>query len=861
MHGARPAPKIPCNQGMDNASSRRLKRPMRACVALCGFLLLLASSLRGNDAPAIIVQPADTNGFVGDNVSLNAAASGLPPVTYRWTRNGVTVAGATNATLAFSTATLNDSGLYQFIATNASGTATSNAVWLVISKRTQTISFPEPAGGYPAGTSVPLTVSASSGLAVTLSLVSGSGTLSGTTLIGQGGNVVIRATQAGNANFEAATTVNRTFTFVRGALTPFFTTPPASLTVNSGTAATFRALALGSPTPTYQWQKNGADLPGATSPTFILASTTPADAARYTVVARNAVGSTSASADLVVRLAPEITEGPADRAVFAGDPVTLAVIATGIPAPAFQWRRNGTAIAGATTATYTITSATVAQSGRYDVVATNALGSVTSATATLTVTARDFTGTYFGSFAGAAGNAGDLALHVRTDQTAAVLGHLPALQTALAATTLRLAANGEFSLALTTLAASPRSVTFRGRVNSETGELSGTVAELGLTFTAQRAASGASAARAGLYTAAIVGSANARGFAIVGADGQTLLVTGDSSAVDSVRGTLDGSGTLAATSVGRATVNLAFANGGITGTVRGANNATLALAGANEALTGTERIANLSLRANTNNATPLITGFVITGNAPKQVLIRAAGPAIAAAPFNVANAHEDPTIQVFRGTTVVAQNDDWGTPAANAAAITAATTRVGAFPFRAGSTDAALLGTLAPGAYTAVVGGGNGVVLAEVYELLQAGETVGTRRLGNLSARGFIAPGAPLIAGLVISGTGPQRVLIRGIGPALAAAPFNLAGTLANPQLTLFRGATALRTNDDWFRDADAALIRETATRSGAFPLGAQSLDSAVLLFLEPGAYTVQVSTPNNAGNGIGLVEVYDAAP
>jgi hypothetical protein len=847
---------------MDNASSHRLNPSMRASVALCGFLLLFASALRGSDAPAITLQPVETNGFVGQFVSLSAAASGLPPVTYQWTKNSVHIPGATNATLAFTSPALTDTGFYQFIATNASGTAASISVWLTITKRPQTIAFPAPTTAYTPGTAVPLTASASSGLAVTLSLVSGSASLSGTTLVGQGGNVVVRATQAGNATFDAATTVERTFTFVSGALTPFFTTPPANLTVNAGSAATFRALALGTPAPTYQWQKDGVDLAGATAATFTLASAATADAARYTVVAKNAVGSTSASATLVVQVAPEIVTAPADQAVFSGDPVTLSVVANAIPAPTYQWRRNGTAIAGATRASYALAAATVAQAGRYDVVVTNALGSVTSAPANLTVTARDFTGAFFGAFGGAAGSAGDLALHVRSDGTAVFLGHLPTLQTAIVTTSLRLAANGEFSLVVPTLAAAPRPVTLRGQVRSETGELRGTVPELGLTFTAQRtAATGPGATRAGFYSAAVIGSANARGYAIVGADGQAFLLTGDSTTVDSVRGTLDAAGALAGTSVGRATISLTFANGGLSGTARATGNVTFALAGASEALAGTEHLSNLSIRANTNNANPLITGFVITGNTPKQVLIRAAGPAIAAAPFNVANAHDDPNIQVFRGATVLAQNDDWGTPAANVAAITAAATRVGAFPFRAGSTDAALLGTLAPGAYTVVVGGGNGIVLAEVYEVLQAGEAPGARRLGNLSARGLVAPGNPLIAGLVIVGTAPQRVLIRGVGPSLAAAPFNLANTLPNPQLTLFRGATALRTNDDWFREPEAALVRDAAARAGAFAFDAQSLDSALLLFLEPGAYTVQVNGANNAGNGLALVEVYDAAP
>ena len=273
------------------------------------------------------------------------------------------------------------------------------------------------------------------------------------------------------------------------------------------------------------------------------------------------------------------------------------------------------------------------------------------------------------------------------------------------------------------------------------------------------------------------------------------------------------------------------------------------------------RVFNVSVRSTTGpGVATLITGFVITGTAPKQVLIRAAGPSLTGAPFNVPGALPDPTLQLYRGSAVIAQNDDWGTPAANTATLAAAAARAGAFAFRPGSGDAALAITLSPGPYTVLIGGGAGTTLAEVYEVLDASETPGTRRLANLSGRGLSAPGAPLIAGFVIAGTAPQRVLVRGIGPTLGASPFNLPGALPNPQLTLFRDSAAIKTNDDWFRDADATSIREAAAKAGAFPLGGQSLDAAMLLYLEPGAYTAQVAGAGNA-IGIALIEVYEASP
>jgi hypothetical protein len=98
-------------------------------------------------------------------------------------------------------------------------------------------------------------------------------------------------------------------------------------------------------------------------------------------------------------------------------------------------------------------------------------------------------------------------------------------------------------------------------------------------------------------------------------------------------------------------------------------------------------------------------------------------------------------------------------------------------------------------------------------------------------------------------------MLIRGIGPTLGT--FGVPGALANPTLTLFRGSAAQKTSDDWFRDTDAALIRDAAAKTGAFALGASSLDAAMLLYLTPGAYTAQVSGPAN-GSGTALVEIYE---
>ena len=852
---------------MDIASWPWLNPIMRSgFLALCGLFALPALLLgQGAPAPVVVTEPVGVTAYVGETATLTTALDGTAPISVQWYKNAVAVSGATATTLTVTAVVEADAGVYTLVATNAFGTATTQPVAILVLKRPQSITFAPATTTVVAGSGVVLNATASSGLAVTYTLVSGAATLTGNVVTGSGGNVVVRAGQAGNASFAAATPVEATFNFVSGGLSPFITSPPLDQTVTAGGSVTFRGIAIGTPAPTYQWLKDGVLLPGATSATLTLASTTLADAGRYTLTATNVAGTSTTSATLTVRAAPVITAGPTSQAVFAGDRVTLTVSVTGFPAPTYQWRRNGTAVAGATSATLTLASALATDAGNYTVTASNALGTVTSEPAALTVTTRDFSGVYFGQFSGADG---EFVLYVRADRTSVFLGTLPARQSGLALTNLRVDLAGGFSQAAATLSGTPpTSVTLRGTLDEATGALTGTVAELGLTLTGSRSErSGPAAALAGYYPIALIGSGSGRGQAIVAPNGQVFVLTAAGPTLDSARGVLDAAGRLTATTATQATLDFVFTGGTVRGTVRTPTGTTGTIAGVIDSLAGREHLVNLSIRTTTSpGAGTLITGFVIAGTVAKQVLIRAAGPALAGAPFNVAGALADPTIQVFRGATAVGQNDDWGTPATNVAAITAAATRAGAFPFRAGSSDAALLSTLTPGAYTVVVAGGTGNVLAEIYEVLQNNEVPGARRVVNVSARGLVSPATPFISGFVISGPGPQRVLIRGIGPTLAGAPFNVAGTLPNPQLSLFRGAAVVKTNDDWFRDPEAALVREASVRAGAFALGNTSLDAAMLVFLEPGAYTVQVTPPANANaansTGLVLIEVYESAP
>jgi hypothetical protein len=162
-----------------------------------------------------------------------------------------------------------------------------------------------------------------------------------------------------------------------------------------------------------------------------------------------------------------------------------------------------------------------------------------------------------------------------------------------------------------------------------------------------------------------------------------------------------------------------------------------------------------------------------------------------------------------------------------------------------------LLRAVPQGAYTAQITGaaGTGIALAEVYETASASGA----RLANLSARSQVNGGGDiLIAGFALSGNVPKKILIRGIGPGLD--PFGVAGTLADPVLTLYRGAAKLAENDTW---GAAAALTAAFAQVSAFALPAASRDAALVVTLVPGAYTAQVSSAT-AATGVALVEVYE---
>lgn len=260
--------------------------------------------------------------------------------------------------------------------------------------------------------------------------------------------------------------------------------------------------------------------------------------------------------------------------------------------------------------------------------------------------------------------------------------------------------------------------------------------------------------------------------------------------------------------------------------------------------TSSTRQTNISTRGWVGTGdSVMIGGFIISGSAAKKVLITAKGPALA--DVNVPSVLNDPNITLHNASgQAILSNDNWGT-AANAAEIQAHSAR----PRYA--QEAAILTTLNPGAYTAIVRGADsttGNALIEVYDL-DASTTVS--RLANISTRGWVGTGdSVMIGGFIISGSGAKKVLVTAKGPALANA--NVPSVLNDPNITLYNASgQVILSNDNWGTAANAAEIQAHSAR----PRYAQ--EAAILTTLNPGAYTAIVRGADST-TGNALVEVYE---
>ncbi|MFN2623705.1 MAG: hypothetical protein ABR611_12775, partial [Chthoniobacterales bacterium] len=257
-------------------------------------------------------------------------------------------------------------------------------------------------------------------------------------------------------------------------------------------------------------------------------------------------------------------------------------------------------------------------------------------------------------------------------------------------------------------------------------------------------------------------------------------------------------------------------------------------------VTGHNALANLATRVQVGVADNVaIAGFIVTGNSSKQVVVRGLGPSLTSA--GVQGALSDPLLELYDSSgNLFASNNDWQQNQAQALRD--------ANLAPPNDLESALLITLAPGAYTAIVrGNGNasGIGLVEVYDLQPSAAS----KLANLSTRGLVGSGQNvMIGGAIVTGPDNARVVFRAIGPSLAGV--GISNPLTDPLVDLFDGNGAkIFSNNNW-KDSQQAAIANT----GLSP--SNDLESAIVLDLAPGNYTAVVSGVNGA-TGVALVEAY----
>lgn len=239
----------------------------------------------------------------------------------------------------------------------------------------------------------------------------------------------------------------------------------------------------------------------------------------------------------------------------------------------------------------------------------------------------------------------------------------------------------------------------------------------------------------------------------------------------------------------------------------------------------------------------VIGGFIVTGNVPKKIIVRGVGPSLVA--DGLTDVIDDPTLQLFGAGGQIAFNDDWKD--LQQSDIEATTLQP------ANDREPAIIATLNPAAYTAIVSGKNGqtgVGLLEIYDL---NAPVGSR-LANLSTRGSVlTQDNVMIGGFILGGTNtqPARVVVRAIGPSLGSA--GISNPLSNPTLELFDGnGLSVGFNDNWQDDATQAAELESLSIAPA-----AAAEAAIVATLPPGPYTAVVAGQSGV-TGVGLIEVYD---
>lgn len=526
--------------------------------------------------------------------------------------------------------------------------------------------------------------------------------------------------------------------------------------------------------------------------------------------------------------APVITSQPVSQSVVAGGTATFSVTASSPTSVAYQWLKNGGAIGGATSASLTLNNVTASAAGNYAVMVSNSAGSVTSGTATLTVI---------------------------NPVVAPTVTSQPTSQTA--------SVGGSATFSVTATGTAPLAYAWRknGVAISGATQATYTLSNIRTTDAAtysvvvSNTAGSVTSNNAALTVTALPSiSAASSNQTVSAGESINLSVTASGTPAPSYQWQKNGVN-LAGATQSTFVVSAASPSDAGTYTVVVSNSAGSVTSAPAQVTVKYSQLVNLSTRGFVPPGGALTAGFVLRGSADKAILVRGIGPALNS--FGVTGTLSDPQLALIAqdSSQTVAQNDSWGqTPQ-----LSSAFQSVGAFALPTGSADSASQVRLLPGSYTTRVTADaanlTGVALAEVYDAEAASYR---SRLVNLSTLGYAGSGEnALVAGFTVQGNAPKRVLLRAIGPSLAG--FGVSGYAANPRLDVYPlgQSTVVAGNDDW---AGTTELKSAFSASGAFALDSASRDAAIVLTLDPGGYTVVV-TSTGGTTGYALVEVYDLDP
>ncbi len=611
-------------------------------------------------APVITQQPTSQTVIEGQAMSFTVAAGGTAPLLYQWQFNGTPISGATDATLTLAKVSASSAGAYAVVVTNGVGNVTSRTATLTVT---------------PATTA------------------------------------------------------------------PSITTHPVSQNATIGQSVSFSVVASGTAPLSYQWFENSFPIPGATSPTFTLASAQLTNNAAYRVTVTNSLGSVTSNPATLTVTRPvsnlAISAQSPDQTVIEGQTVTLSVTATSSLSITYQWYRatqggNGIIIPGATAPTLTLTNTALADAGSYWIVVGDPAGTLQGIPIAVTVNPAPVAPTIVTqpsshsvqagqpvTFSLVASGTGPLSYQWRR-QGVVIPG---ATSTQFTLPAAQISDAGDYSVTVSNSVGSVISATAALTVtpapSSQITNLSvrTTLAANQIVIVGLAVADGSrdTLIRAvGPGLAPYVPSGTMPDPAMTLFSGSTPIQSNDN---------WGGSTALAQSfaSVGAFPLSPASLDAAMIHTTSGSRSIHVTGPTGGDVLVeayalpapGSARLTNISARNRVGaGRDTLIAGFVIAGDAPKTVLIRGVGPGLV--PFTVTDPLVDPKLEVYHGSTLVAENNDWSPSLADTFSS------VGAFSLPADSKDAAIQITLQPGSYTVQVksaDGGAGEVLVELYEV------------------------------------------------------------------------------------------------------------------------------------------------